>query len=367
MSFESGSISCRMCHVLQAMPQDAVERLAKHAAPPLSKIGVAPVHGWVGGRHLLDVPLTEENATFGGYLRVSLMKAERKVPGSLLRAECMLEEMAYMKSEGKNFVDRKTRSQIRKQVMARLLPEMPPTLKGIPFVNEPGAQMVYVGATSDNQMDAFTVNFRSAIGLDPIPLNAATVAAQRHSIDVRGWSKTSFSPEVPDADMEDSPGQDFLTWLWFASEARGGIFNGGDQGDIAVTVEGPLTLERSGDGAHETSLRHGLPTASAEAQTALLGGKKLRRAKLLIGCADETWSCGIDADTFVIRGLKLPESKDLLDPASRFQERMLKLGAFREHFLTLFDKFVEERSSPKTWTAATEQMRRWVKERSSRK
>jgi hypothetical protein len=46
---------------------------------------------------------------------------------------------------------------------------------------------------------------------------------------------------------------------------------------------------------------------------------------------------------------------------------MLKLGLFRELFLTLFDKFVEERSSPKTWAATTDLMRRWVKDRSSRR
>jgi hypothetical protein len=352
---------------MQPMPSDAVDRLAKHAAPPLANIGVDPVHGWVGGRHLLDVPITEENATFGGYLRVVLMKAERKVPSSLLRAECMLEEFAHMKAEGKPFVDRKTRSQIRKQIMARLLPEMPPTLKGVPFVHDPDANMVFVGATTDKQMDAFSVNFRSTIGLDPIPLNAGTAAAQRHGIDVRGWQKTSFSPEVPDADMEDTPGQDFLTWLWFASEARGGIFKTDDNGEVGVTVEGPLTLQRTGDGAHEAALRNGLPTASAEAKTALLSGKKLRRAKLLLGRTDETWSSSFDADTFVFRGLKLPEAEGLLDPASRFQDRILKLGTFRELFLTLYDRFVEDRSSPAKWEATKREIHQWATERSSRK
>jgi len=44
---------------------------AKHAAPPLKSIGTEAVQGWVGGRHLLDVPITEDNAVYGGYLRWS--------------------------------------------------------------------------------------------------------------------------------------------------------------------------------------------------------------------------------------------------------------------------------------------------------
>src|SRR5438874_968595 len=101
MSFENASVSYRMYYVEKALPKDAVERFAKRAAPPLKSIGTEAVHGWVGGRHLLDVPITDENARYGGYLRLVLMKAERKVPMSLLRAECMLEEVAHMRAEGK--------------------------------------------------------------------------------------------------------------------------------------------------------------------------------------------------------------------------------------------------------------------------
>ena len=82
------------------MPKDALERFAAHAAPPLKSVGVESVHGWVGGRHMLDLPITEESAFYGGYLRLVLMKAERKVPTSLLRAECMLEEWAHKLGPG---------------------------------------------------------------------------------------------------------------------------------------------------------------------------------------------------------------------------------------------------------------------------
>src|SRR5215211_3800967 len=103
MSFESGSIAFRMLYVPHDLPKDVLKQFAKFAAPPLHSIGTEASQGWVGGRHLLDVPITEENAFYGGYLRLMLMKAERKVPTALLYAECMLEELAYMQSEGKQF------------------------------------------------------------------------------------------------------------------------------------------------------------------------------------------------------------------------------------------------------------------------
>ena len=366
MSFENGSISCRFFQVPHKLPKDIVERFAQRSAPPLKSMGEAPVHGWVGGRHLLDVPITEENAFYGGYLRLVLLKAERKVPTSLVRAECMLEEFAHMRAERKPFVDRKTRSEIRKQVMARLLPTMPPTLKGIPFVYDERAGVLSAGATSENQVDAFRVGFRNAAGCDPIPLTAVT-AAVALGTSVSDWGKTSFSPEVPDSAMDETPGLDFLTWLWFASEARGGLFNT-KQGRIAVALEGPLLFTRTGEGAHEMALRHGLPTISAEAKTALLSGKKLERAKLLLGFgSEENWSCAFDTDAFVFRGLKLPESKEILDAASTFQDRIQKLGQFRELLLELFAQFAAERGDPRRWAATQKEIHRWVTDRTSKR
>jgi len=367
MSFESGSVSFRIFYLGHAMPQDAVERFAKHASPPLKSIGTEPTQGWVGGRHLLDVPITEDNAMYAGYLRLVLMKAERKVPTSLLRAECMLEEVAWMRAENKQFVDRKTRSEIRKQVLSRLLPDMPPTLKGIPFVYDSRARLVYAGALSEKQTDAFTFHFHHTTGIKLIPVVTSTAAAERHKIDVRDWTRTSFSPEVPDEEMEDTPGLDFLTWVWFVSEARGGIFKSKEFGDVGVALEGPLLVTRAGAGAHEITLRKGLPTVSAEAKTALLSGKKLRRAKLLIARADEAWTCSFDTELFVFRSLKLPEPKEVLEPASRFQDRMLKIDAFRCILMELFDRFLAERNDAKKWDAAQKEIHKWAADRSTRR
>ena len=367
MSFESGSLAVRMFYLGHAMPQDAVARFAKHAAPPLKSIGTEVAQGWVGGRHLLDVPITDDNAVYGGYLRLVLMKAERKVPTSLLRAECMLEEVAWMRAENKPFVDRKTRSDIRKQVLARLLPDMPPTLKGIPFIYDARERLIYAGALSDKQTDAFTFHFHNTTGIKLIPVSVATAAAQRHQVDVRDWMRTSFSPEVPDSEMEDTPGLDFLTWLWFTSEARGGIFKSKEFGDVGVQLEGPLLFTRAGAGAHEIALRKGLPTVSAEAKTALLSGKKLRRAKLLIARTDEAWSCSFDTDLFVCRVLKLPEPKEVLDPVSRFQDRMLKLDAFRCLLLELLDRFLAERSDANRWITVQKEIHKWATDRTTRR
>ncbi|MFZ2643290.1 MAG: recombination-associated protein RdgC [Verrucomicrobiia bacterium] len=366
MSFESGQIGFRMCYALKELPTDAVQRFASKASPPLKSLGAEPAIGWVGGRHLFDLPISDENARLGGYLRLSLLKAERKVPSSLLRAESFMEELARMKADNKPFLDRKAKSEVRKQVMSRLLPQMPPTLRAIPFVHDERGGVVYVGAVSEQQMDALRVNFLAATGIDLVPVNVETAVAQRRGQKAKQWAPASFSPEAADDEMENRPGQDFLTWLWFASEDRGGLFESRERGQIAVALEGPLLLERPGDGAHVIAIREGVPTASPEAQTALMTGKKLRRAKLTLACQDETWMTSFDADSFSFR-VKLPDPKEVLDPASRFQERIQKLGEFRDLFFELLDQFLDDRCDEKNWAKAQKKIHHWAATRDTKK
>lgn len=365
MSFESGSISLRFFHVPRPMPRDAVERFAAHAAPPLETLGDGTIQGWVTGRHLLDRVITDENAFHGGHLRLSLMQAERKIPEALLRAECRMEELAHLQAQGVEKVSGSVRREIRRSVEDRLLPQMPPQLKGIPFIYDERNGLIHASALSDKQVDAFQVHFAQTVGFSLIPETPDLAAMKRKQKNVRDWQPSSFSPEREDEEVSHDPGLDFLTWLWFVAEARGGQLKIGDLGDIAVMIEGPLMLVMEGAGAHEAVVRKGEPLLSAETKAALLSGKKLRRAKLTLARGDQAWSVTLDAVPMTFRGLKLPEGEKL-DPISKFQERMDLLFLFHEAFYGLYDRFVDERSESKKWNVTVKEIHAWVSGRKSR-
>jgi recombination associated protein RdgC len=181
----------------------------------------------------------------------------------------------------------------------------------------------------------------------------------------RDWSPTSFSPEVEDSDASVSPGEDFLTWLWFLSEARGGTVALDSIGTTAILIDGPLTFFSETGGAQEAVVRKGEPRLSAEAKTALLGGKKLRRAKLTLALDDErTWSTTLDA-SFAFRGLKLPEGEKL-DAVSKFQERQIYLDQFRSGFFELYDRFCRDRVDSSAWSSTLAEMQTWIRDRKTR-
>ena len=321
-------------------------------------MGREPASGWVTGRHLLDRRITEETAYHGGYLRLALMRAERRIPGALLRAECMMEEFAARDAQGVEFLKRSERAKISKDVTERLLPS-------IPFVCGRRGEVLLAAALSDRQIDVFAQNFHTTTGVEIFPLTPETAALKRKKKSVRDLSPTSFSPDCPDEEVAPAIGLDFLTWLWFFSERRGGQFQTA-QGEFVVALEGPLMFVMEGGGAHEARLRRGEPLLSVEAKASLMSGKKLRRARLVLAQNNVQWTADFDGQDFAFRGVKLPKA-EVMDAASLFQERMLGMQTLITGMLALYDSFLEERLDPARWTELLREIRVWVSTRTGKR
>lgn len=361
MSFESGSVGFRAFYLPQDLPEDCVKRFAKHALPDIRKLGADAMHGWVTGRHLLDSDITKETALHAGYLRLSLVRAEKKVPESLLTAQCRIEELAKMQAEGKQHLKRGERSEIRKEVISRLLPTMPPTLVSIDMVTDPASRTLFATATSDSQVDAFTALFEAAVGFAPIPITPEVLAMKLRRLKTSQIDPVSFSPELEDKLAGLVLGHDFLTWLWFFHEERHGQFEH-DGNTHGVMVEGPLNFFMEGEGAHVAALRNGSPLIAAEAKTALLGGKKLTKARVTLQRGNEPWMFLLDGGTFVFRSFRMAKGEDV-DSISRFQQRILSLQRFLDAFVYLYGLFLDERCKPEAWKPLQKDIHRWVTDR----
>jgi hypothetical protein len=368
MPFDRGSVSFRMLELPRTFPGNWVERFAEERAGALEDVGSGQQRGWVTGRHLLDANITEETALYAGWVRLALRQAERKVPAALLQAECRMEELAVQAAEGKPYLKAKQRSEIRQSVTERLLPNMPPQLKAIPFVYMPGSAHLYVTALPVSQLDVFNASLAATLGFGGEPATPEALGVLLKKVDLRDLAGTSFSPEMEGEAMEAAPGREFLTWLWFKAETQNGRVALAEGRELGVLLEGPLTFMHEGNGAHAAVLKKGAPENSIEAKTCLLSGKKLKEAKITFALDEQnTWSFGFEADQFLIRGLKLPQGEGALDAVSRFQERMIFLEQWREIFLDLFGAFVDVRGDSRKWKAAVAEIREWVKGRPGRR
>ena len=269
MSFDHGPINVTMFKLRQKLPENYLEMFAAYAAKPLEDVRDEKQLGWTTGRHLLETKIDEASAICGGHLYLNLRRAERKIPAVMMSTIAKREELIYMQANGKDFVPASVKREIRKDAIERNLMKMPVNWSGIPFVIDLSTEIIYVGSTSPGQLDDFICFFFKTTGLEPIHINISELCEQL-GIQEADLPSIQFSADCKPGDL--TPGRDFLTWLWYYSEKYANN----------IMIEGPLTFAADDEarGSHDITIKKGdCPTRSAEAKSALIIGKKLRKAK----------------------------------------------------------------------------------------
>ena len=153
-------------------------------------------------------------------------------------------------------------------------------------------------------------------------------------------------------------GKEFLTWLWFRGE-RDGDVRIGKGAPVTVEINGPILLDAAYGDARASALKGESPATAPEAQTALMQGKKLKKAKIRLAREDGEWVATLDGDTFTISGLAIPNQGKL-----PFEElmmlRMAMAGEFESVVSELFEGFMELRLDEKQWAKEIKAIQSWV-------
>ena len=162
-------------------------------------------------------------------------------------------------------------------------------------------------------------------------------------------------------------GQEFLTWLWWKSEERGGSIALPGQGDLIVVFEKHMLLEY-GEGEHsEKVICSGLQTELKEARTGLLMGKKLEQARIQLVQAEHEWNFTLAAALMEFRSVKIPKtagtetggSDNPEETEGMILERIFLFEELLRIVNDLFRMFLEIRISSE-WPEELQKVRSWV-------
>jgi recombination associated protein RdgC len=162
-------------------------------------------------------------------------------------------------------------------------------------------------------------------------------------------------------------GQEFLTWLWWKSEERGGSVELPGEGDITVVFEKHMLLE-SGEGeSTEKIVCTGLQTELQEARTGLQMGKKLEQARIVIGHNDYEYSFTLAAALMEFRNVRLPKTEttenDKSDNPEEVEGMILERIYLFEELIklvnALFRMFLNVRLGS-VWREELQKIRHWV-------
>lgn len=104
-------------------------------------------------------------------------------------------------------------------------------------------------------------------------------------------------------------GQEFLTWLWYKSEERGGSVNLPSDGDITVVFEKHMLLEAGEGESMEKIVCTGLQAELQEARTGLRMGKKLEQARITLSHNMNEYGFTLAASLMEFRNVRLPKTE----------------------------------------------------------
>ncbi len=161
-------------------------------------------------------------------------------------------------------------------------------------------------------------------------------------------------------------GQEFLTWLWWKSEERGGVVNLPGEGDIVVVFEKHMLLEYGEGESSEKLTCRGLQTELQEARTGLVMGKKLEQARIQLTFNDYEWNFTLAGALMEFRNVKLPktegDSGNTQNPEERegmVLERIFLFEELERLILELFRLFLQIRVG-EAWREELLKVREWV-------
>lgn len=153
-------------------------------------------------------------------------------------------------------------------------------------------------------------------------------------------------------------GREFLTWLWFRSERDGSIDVPAGK-PVTVEILGSIVLDAQYGDARASTLKGDSPATSPEARTALLEGKKLKKAKLKLAREDIEFLATIDGENFNLSGLNVP-NPGRLPFEDTMTLRLEYVQEFEQTFEALFELFLELRLDEKDWPAEVREIQQWV-------
>jgi len=161
-------------------------------------------------------------------------------------------------------------------------------------------------------------------------------------------------------------GQEFLAWLWYKAEERGGNVDVPGMGDILVAFEKHMMLEYGEGDVSEKVICRGLQTELKEARAGLALGKKPEQARIRLARGEYEFSVTLAATTMEFRNVKLPKTVDGADegddPDSMEGRLLERIGMFEqltEIVNELFKMFIDIRAS-KQWPEELMKIRKWT-------
>jgi len=159
-------------------------------------------------------------------------------------------------------------------------------------------------------------------------------------------------------------GQEFLTWLWYKSDAQSESFRDASNAIFHLYMEHKVVVQGGEGEKLETASVSGALSPLREARFGLATGKKVTKAALRLEQDGLRWQLALKAEDFAVSGLKMPkgDSGEIDDdPDALLLERIYLMERCMALLDSLYAAFLRLRLSPQ-WADETRRIHAWMTE-----
>lgn len=184
MGFANSSCSFTRFRILDPVP-DALwaqipDKLKQFAFRDIDDIPEMEAHGWVSFEDMLDTEWLAAPPQKGAYIVFSLRQDLRRIPAGVVKkhvALAMKEEKQRMSEQGKNFISRERKKELKEQVLLRLRSRFLPVPGEFNALWATDRNEVWFASTQGKMIDLFMELFLNTFELHLEQLTPYNLAA----------------------------------------------------------------------------------------------------------------------------------------------------------------------------------------------
>lgn len=385
MAFDRGSITFRRFFVRGRAPRRVEEELLRQLAA--RAIGADSIRtadhgeiGWVTGEHILDTEFDFGKNSIADGLHFALRIDTNKPPIELVRSYQKINERAMLQATGREFLSRAQRREAREQALSTLDSEARSgtfrRMKQIPVFWDLPRNELYFGSAGSGTIESLLLLFRETFDRSLVAASAGEIAARwaaaggesRLFEDCRpahfvtppaGADPGGPAPHGDEGRSNDFLGTEWLTWLWYATQAESPTITTAKAGAVTVLFEKTVQMQCAFKLTGSATISSDSPTRLPEALVALSAGKLPVRAAMQIEAQGSAFNFTVRGDAMAFSGVRLPPPDDGGSARAAFEDRIARLRDLIDAGEGLYAAFLKRRLSGK-WPQTLGSMRAWI-------
>ena len=372
----SSSISMTRFRVIDPITHDLwtqiPDRLRQFAFQEIDDLPELQAYGWTCLEDMLDTEWRTAPPHKGAYLLFSLRLDTRRIPPAIIKKQlslAMKAEKEKLEAQGKKFISRERKKELKEQVLLRLRQRFLPTPAEFNVVWEPDRNEVWFASTQGKMIDLFMEAFLNSFELHLEQIEPYSLAegllddVEMGKLDSSESTRFTGEPGSDGLMLGNVLGEEFLTWLWFQSDVAPGAFVDKDGQPFSVSMEQRIVVQGGEGDARETASVAGTLSPLTEARFGLGKGKKVTRATIRLEKDELAFQLTLSADDFTLGSMKLPKVEKPAedeDPDAMLLERFYMMEVCLGLLESLYATFLRLRLSA-AWGETVQEITAWIR------